>query len=117
MGVTRVQVIKNKAVLAEKCEIADSYWVRLKGLMGKERLAPGEGMLFPRCNSVHMWFMKISLDVIFVDRKSRVTTLRPHARAWRILPLVDWRADSVIELPAGTIDRYDVREGDELCIG
>lgn len=115
MTTTAVRVVKNNKLLADKCVIADTYWVRLKGLMGRKTLVAGEGMLFPRCNSIHMWFMRTALDIVFVGKDGRVSALHPNTRAWRALPLLDLRADSVIELPVGVIESVGLREGDELC--
>jgi uncharacterized membrane protein (UPF0127 family) len=124
MGNVLVRSLKNQAVIADKCFVAERFLDRLKGLIGRAELPPGEAMLFPRCNSVHMWFMRIPIDVVFAKASTRadgtriltVSSAREHVRAWRPHPLMDWKASDTLELPAGTISRHSIRPGDELCI-
>jgi len=120
----RVQSLKNQAVIADKCQVADRYFIRLRGLIGSRGLASGEGMYFPRNNSIHMWFMGFPIDVVFVqktkgmggDLRLRITSIHSSVRPWRVLPLTDFSATDTLELPAGTIARTGLQTGDELCI-
>jgi uncharacterized membrane protein (UPF0127 family) len=118
----RVQSLRNQTLIADKCVEANSFLDRLRGLIGRKKLEQGEGMLFPRCNDIHMWFMSIPIDVIFLRRTQnsphlyQVTSARSRVRPWRPLPLRDGQASDTLELPVGTIERCDLREGDELCI-
>ncbi len=81
-------------------------------------------MLFPKCNNIHMWFMRIPIDVLFVspfqgnDGKTywRVSSAHENVRPWRALPLMDLRASDALELPSGSIRRHGILAGDELCI-
>lgn len=103
------------ATLADRCQIAEAFFERLKGLIGKQDLALGEGLFFPRCNSIHMWFMRFPIDVIFVDAQYRVTSVYRGLQPWRLFPVVDFRASHALELPVGSIERAGVRKGDVLC--
>jgi uncharacterized membrane protein (UPF0127 family) len=117
-----VKSLKNQALVADKCLVAESFLTRLKGLIGRRALAPGEAMLFPRCNSVHMWFMRFAIDVVFLREERgeggvsllRITSVRA-ARPWRPLPLADWKATHALELPRGAAERAGLRAGDALC--
>ena len=116
----RVQSLKNQAVIADKCNVAESFFTRLRGLIGTRSLATGQGVFFPRNNSIHMWFMSIPIDVIFVKRLSentvRVTSVHENLRPWKWLPVMDGKATDTLELPVGTIARLRIDEGDQLCI-
>ena len=120
----RVQSLTNQAVIADKCYVAERFFDRLRGLIGTTAFASGEGMLFPRCNDIHMWFMSISIDVVFIRRERtaegrtnwKVSSVHAGVRPWRFLPLRDSRATETLELPVGTIGRCAIRAGDELCI-
>jgi uncharacterized membrane protein (UPF0127 family) len=101
------------SVLAEQCEQARSFLARGKGLMGRERLAPSDGMLIDPCSSIHTFFMRFAIDVVFINRAGRVVGLRaamppgrPYAGAWG--------ARAVIELPAGTIAASGTQLGDAI---
>jgi uncharacterized membrane protein (UPF0127 family) len=116
----RVRLInlKNQRIISEQCLVAESFFSRLRGWIGKTRAVAGEAMLLPRCSSIHMWFMSIPIDVVFVklngDRKV-VTSAHRSVRPWKALPLNDGSAHETLELPEGTIDRIGIAPGDELC--
>jgi len=116
----RIQSVKNNSWVADECSVATSFKSRFIGLMGKSFLAEGQGLLLRPCNDIHMWFMKIPIDVVFLKPVSgqilEVTSVRENLKPWRLLPVRDRRAFQTLELPVGTIQRCDLREGDRLCI-
>lgn len=68
-----------------RIEVADTSWRRLRGLMFRRALAPGEGLLLTRTSSVHTCWMRFPLDVTFLDARGRVlreVRLRPWRAAW-----------------------------------
>jgi len=101
-------------VLAERLEIARSSWARFMGLMGRAELPAGSGLLIEPCNSIHMFFMRFPIDVLFLDRERRVKRVLLSVKPWRISPVV-FGARSVIELPAGTLNDRSL-EGELLEI-
>ncbi len=108
----------DRAEIASRVEVAERFASRLRGLIGRTRFDPGEAMLFPRCNSVHMWMMSIPIDVVFLKKESsgwRVLSVHPELRPWKILPVGNFRADDTLELPAGTIQRAGIKSGEVLC--
>lgn len=114
----KITKIKNLSVLAEQCEVADHYVSRLKGLLGRSGLREGGGLWIRPCNSIHMWFMKFSIDVVFVRPNGgelEVSSIYPAVRPWRLLPLSDFAATEVLELPAGAAARCALAKGDRLC--
>ena len=119
----RVQSLTNQALISDKCIVADSFFDRLRGLIGKTRMENGEGMLFPKCNDIHMWFMSIPIDVVFLSPVKRegekgvwkVASVRENVQPWRLLPIRDGQATETLELPAGAVARFSIRAGDELC--
>lgn len=115
MRTVQITAAKNQLVLADRCGVAEDFMSRFKGYMGTPTVPEGEGMWFPDCKSVHMWFMRVPLDIVFL-RDRRVTSVHAGARPWSPLPVTDMRADSVLELPVGTIERCHLKPGDELCI-
>lgn len=121
----RVVSLKNQRVISDKCFVADRFFVRLRGLMGRRSLERMEGMWFPRCSSVHTWWMSVPIDVIFL-RRSRagrpgvweVTSVHASVQPWRLLPLSDWRSSETLELAAGAAEEGSLVPGDEVeCIG
>lgn len=109
----------DQAVIATQVAVADVFHTRLKGLIGKKTMAEHEGMLFPKCNSIHMWMMKIPIDVLFLKKVGndwKILKAFPALRPWKLLPVGHWKADDALELASGTISRLNLREGEVLCI-
>jgi uncharacterized membrane protein (UPF0127 family) len=100
-------------VLAGRVEPALFFWRRLRGLLGCRLLSPGEGLLLEPCRSVHTFFMRFPIDVVFYDEAGRVVAVFPGLAPFRFTPVVR-SARGVIELPAETLARTRTRAGDLL---
>jgi uncharacterized protein len=87
---------------------------RNKGLLGRHALAPGSAMILAPCSSVHTFFMKFPIDIVFVARDGRVVKIRSRCGPWRLAFGVG--AFAVIELPAGAVEASGTRVGDRLTI-
>ena len=111
----RASIADSGVVVASRLRVADTHWTRLRGLLGTAALPEGDGLWIRPCRQVHMFGMKYAIDVVFVDEARTVVGLVTELRPWRVSPLVK-AATSVIELPAGTIARSGLREGQRLTI-
>ena len=99
--------------LAERAEVAKSFWSRLRGLMGRSSLPAGEALVFNRNSSVHTFWMRFPIDVIFTNRKDVVVGLREAMPPGR--PYAGARgAYRTVELPAGVIAQTGTERGDQL---
>jgi hypothetical protein len=101
-------------VLATRLEVADSGPKRNMGLLGRDGLAPGEGLWIVPCESVHTFFMRFPIDLVYLDRKNTVKKVRHAVGAWRLSACLS--AHSILELPAGTIRNTQTQPGDTLDI-
>jgi uncharacterized membrane protein (UPF0127 family) len=101
--------------LAAEVRLAKSMWARFWGLMGRRSLPPGHGLLISPCTSVHTFFMRFPIDVIFVDRTSRVVKIVPAMKPWRTA-LGGSGARSVLELNAGEAEGASLEVGDSLAL-
>ena len=90
------------ADIATAVTLADTRASRRRGLLGRDGMNEGEALMLSPCTAIHTFFMRFAIDVIFVDRDSRVVRTVSRMRPWRIA--IAWRARSVIELPAGWLD-------------
>lgn len=99
--------------LAPNLAVADTFFTRLKGLLGKNELPHGEGLWIKHCNSVHTFGMQFPIDVVFLDKENCVVGLAKTLRPNRISRIYS-SASSVIELPAGTIDAANTVAGDHI---
>jgi uncharacterized membrane protein (UPF0127 family) len=114
-SVARVSRTADGAVVCERCEIPDSAFGRARGLLGRNGLEPGGGMLIDRAGSVHMFFMRFPIDVVFLDRDWRVVAIRHGLRPWRVAGARG--AVAALELPAGAAAAAGIEEGDVLALG
>lgn len=103
------------ASLGSAIEIANTFWLRLKGLLGRRRLNPGEGLLLAPCSSVHTWWMKMEIDVLFISREGVVIKAFSRVAPGNFIPLVK-ETRYVLELPAGTAAAVGVETGDEVAL-
>lgn len=110
----QVRNLTRNAVLADGASVADTSSTRRTGLLKHTGLAPGDGLWIVPCESVHSFFMKFTIDVLYLDRKHKVKKVRPEMVPWRVSACLT--AHSVLELPAGTIARTGTVPGDQLEI-
>ena len=102
------------SVVCERCTIADTPLLRLRGLLGRAGLEPGEGLLLRPASSIHMFFMRFAIDAVFLDHDLQVVRVAPNLKPWRMAS--KRRAKMVLELPAGACEREGIREGDRLSV-
>jgi uncharacterized protein len=106
----RLETQDGRAV-CERCLVAERPLLRMRGLLGRATLPSGEGILLRPAASVHTFFMRFPIDVVFLDAHDvvlKVITLQP----WRVAGCRGGR--SVVELPAGECARRSVRTGARL---
>ena len=101
-------------VLGDAVELADTSEKRRTGLLKHERLEPGHGLWIVPCESVHTFFMKFPIDLVYVDKRHKVRKVRHAVAPWRMSACLS--AHSVIELPAGTAEQSGTQAGDELAV-
>lgn len=102
-------------VLASDVIIADTLLKRLKGLLGKKEFHKGQALIITPCNSIHTFFMHLTIDVLFIDKHNKVIKAIPSIKPFR-LTRVYLKAKFVIELPVNTIKSALINEEDILVI-
>ena len=102
------------SALATRLTLADTPQTRDRGLLGRDGLAPGEGLWIIPCQAIHMFFMRFSIDLIYIDRQKRVRKVKSNIAPWRISTC--FTAHSVLELPVGIVRETGTRRGDLLEI-
>jgi protein-S-isoprenylcysteine O-methyltransferase Ste14/uncharacterized membrane protein (UPF0127 family) len=105
----QARVASSGVLFVERLRRAETHWARLKGLLGSGELLPGEGLWLDPCRQVHMFGMRYPVDVAFLDADGRVVRAIAGLAPGRISPRVD-SARSVLELPAGTLERFGLGE-------
>jgi uncharacterized membrane protein (UPF0127 family) len=72
----------------------------MRGLLGRDSLSNGEAMLLSPCNSVHTWFMRFQIDVIFFDAGWTVLHVCRNVRPFR-MAVGGLRARHTVEVQSG----------------
>jgi len=86
-----------------------SFWERLRGLLGKPELLPGEGAWIRPCRQVHTFGMTASLDILHLDENFRILHIE-MLKPWRVGRYL-WRATSIVELKVGEAERLGLEAG------
>jgi uncharacterized membrane protein (UPF0127 family) len=102
------------SVLAEQVLLADTPLPRMRGLLGRGALRPGEGILLQPAPSIHTAFVRFRFDAVFLDMNLRVVRVAPRVKAWRAVSAR--RAASVLQLAAGEAERRGVEVGDQILV-
>lgn len=102
-------------ILAEQCVLANTFWSRALGLMGKAGLAEREGLLIYPEWSIHTFFMRFPIDLLFLNQRDQVIGLRVAMPPYRPFAGV-WGAHYVIELPPNLIPTTQTQVGDQLLL-
>jgi uncharacterized protein len=114
-----VKQLTNKSknlILVAHVEQAKSMASRLKGLLGRDSLKSDQTLWLEPCNSIHTFFMKFAIDVVFVDKNLVVRKVVLNLPPWRLLaPVIG--AQSVFEFAAGVLDTNKISPGDQLHVG
>lgn len=114
MRSVEVQNVRSGRLLGDRIEVADVWWRRLRGLVGRGMLLEGQGLLLSPCRGVHMYGMKHGLDVAVLRADGTVIArypgLPPSGRT-------SWYRDAahVLEVPTGVLDATDTVDGDRLA--
>jgi uncharacterized membrane protein (UPF0127 family) len=101
-------------VLATHAEVADTSAKRRTGLLKHAKLDPGEGLWITPCESVHTFFMKFAIDLVYLDKQKKVRKVRHSVPPWRASACLT--AHSILELPAGTARQTATQPGDQLSV-
>jgi uncharacterized protein len=100
--------------LARRIEAAFDSKSRRRGLLGRDGLESGTALIIAPCNSIHTFFMRFAIDVVFVSRAGRVVKVYRWLKPWRIGFAAG--AFATIELAAGEIERSLTHIGDTLLV-
>jgi uncharacterized membrane protein (UPF0127 family) len=107
--------LRNREILSDNVQLADTPLKRMKGLLGRKEFYRGESLWIKPCNSIHTIGMKFPIDLLFLNRKNKVISLKKDFQPNRITGF-SRRAVSVLELPSGTLTATDTRVGDMIEI-
>ncbi len=84
-------------VCGVRARVARTFAARARGLIGAKPPPAGEGLLIPRCNAIHTFFMSFAIDAVFLDADMRPVKTVKGIKPWRPFVWGGWRARMVLE--------------------
>lgn len=100
--------------ISQQTRLANNPISRMIGLMFKKEMKNYDGLLIRPCNSIHTFFMRFSIDAVFLNKDFKVIRIYRDLKPWRMTTII-WKANQVLELKAGTLPD-NVKEGDSLTV-
>jgi len=107
-------VEKSGIKICSKVKLANDMFSRIKGLMFAKRMNGFDGIMIDPCNSIHTFFMRFDIDVIFLDSNNKIVKIIRSMKPWR-MSLLYIKSKKVLELNGGDLD-LNIKEGDTLEI-
>jgi len=113
MRIVRAWNVSRDSLLGDRIRVANTHWTRLRGMLGRPNLDPGEGLLLDPCQSVHMYWMRYALDVAFLAEDGAVVAVYNELQPSR---LSGRHKDAVraLELRAGMLEQSGTQVGDRI---
>jgi uncharacterized membrane protein (UPF0127 family) len=117
MKIVRIFNSTKGNLVCEECVVADNFWTRGKGLLGRKELPEDEGILLSPGSSIHMFGMKFAIDVVFLTKDDIVTDMVENIAPGKAHIAKDGGSGkpfAALELSAGKIQQVGVSIGDQL---
>lgn len=109
-----IEVRFQDSIICKNLKIADDFASRLIGLMFKKEMVGFDGLLIKQCNSIHTFFMRYALDLVFLNKEMKVVKVIENVKPWR-MTLMYLKASQVLELEGGTLESR-IKKDDQLEI-
>ncbi|WP_246001146.1 DUF192 domain-containing protein [Oceanobacillus piezotolerans] len=107
--------VETNEVIAEHVKGAYTFWSRFKGLMLTESMPENAALHISPCTAIHTFFMKYSIDILYLDKEKKIVGIEKDLEPGKVGK--KWmNAKSVIELPAGTMDKTSTVMGQRVVL-
>jgi len=113
MRAVKVNSGKIKEIIADRIIKADNFLSKLFGLIVRKKLKSSEGFLIENCSGIHTFWMRYSIDAVFLNKNNMVLAIYYNIKPFRATPFIK-NACFVLELKSGTIEKTSLKAGDLL---
>jgi hypothetical protein len=103
----------NGQVIHAQVAVADAFWTRFQGWMGRRVIGPQDALLLTETPAIHTMFMRQPIDVVILSKAGRVLAVAPAVAPWRLLKPVP-TGRHALELAAGQASDLAIEVGDSL---
>ncbi len=104
--------VETRKIVARKVVMATSILSRMRGLMFRNEIEKDEGIILEPCNSIHTFFMKFPIDVVFINKKNKIIKIYKSLPPWRLTPIV-WGSKKVLEVASNQFPS-EIKIGDTM---
>ena len=111
----KMTILRGDETLAATAWQTTTLFERVKGLLGKDGMDMDETLILNPCHAVHTFFMKFTIDVVFLNSHCQIIALYPDLKPYRATR-IHLDATHTIELPAGAITQWNLKKGQHLHI-
>lgn len=108
-------ILRNGMVLCDEVKVADRFMTRLVGLLRTGGLAENQGLLLKKCNQIHTFGMKFSIDAIFLSKDGKILHTEQEMGPGKVSPHIK-NAYWVLELKSGSGKQYQLKINQLLVI-
>lgn len=98
-------------IIADEVKVAENFFTRSIGLLSRKSISDNEALIIKPCCSIHTFFMKFAIDVLFIGATGEIMELYENVEPWRILP-IHLKSHYVIEICAGQIRAKSIKKED-----
>lgn len=102
-------------LISDDVKVANNFYTRSVGLLSRKSLSDNEALIIKPCCSVHTFFMRFAIDVLFVNKQNEIVAFYENIKPFRILP-VHFNSYYVVELPAGQITARNIQKHDIITV-
>lgn len=102
-------------LISDNVNVAENFFSRAIGLIEKKSFPDAQALVIKPCNSIHTFFMKFPIDVLFVNKNNKIISIYENVKPNRILP-VHFNSKLVVELASGQIRVNNICLGDIIRI-
>ena len=90
-----------------KIEVANNFYKRLTGFIGKKNI--NYGILFPKCNKIHTYFMKENIDIVGLDENNEVIYKYENLAKNKVVKVANSiKKTSILEMPASSTKKIKI---------
>ena len=107
-----MMIKKGETTIAHNVKRASGFFERSLGLMFSSGMHGLDGLLLEPCKSIHTFFMKYPIDVVFLDRQMNIVAIVRNMRPWRVSRIY-FKAVYTLELGGGALPD-SINVGDSL---
>lgn len=109
-----IKNISKNIIITNDSYLANNFFTRLKGLMGKKNM-DYDALCIKPCKGVHTFFMRFNINIIYVDKKGRILKIIKNLKPWKVTKFIK-ESEYIIEIDSKKSKYMKIEVGDELEI-